>query len=44
MAGFRKLTLAGRLGTINDIVDGCLFLLENPVANGIDLALDGGHP
>jgi hypothetical protein len=28
---------------MHDIVDGCLFLLENPMANGIDLGLDGGH-
>ncbi|MFD3456201.1 SDR family NAD(P)-dependent oxidoreductase [Streptomyces sp. NPDC058691] len=37
-----KMTLAGRLATMDDIVDGCLFLLENPIANGIDLKLNGG--
>jgi len=24
-------------------VDACLFLLENSLANGIDLNVDGGH-
>ncbi|MFF3559390.1 SDR family NAD(P)-dependent oxidoreductase [Streptomyces sp. NPDC002574] len=38
----RKMTLTGRLATMADIVDGCLFLLENPIANGIDLTLNGG--
>jgi hypothetical protein len=28
---------------MSDIVDACLFLLENPLANGIDLPADGGH-
>jgi NAD(P)-dependent dehydrogenase (short-subunit alcohol dehydrogenase family) len=42
--GFRRTTLTGRLGSIDDIVGACVFLLENPMANGIDLALDGGHP
>ncbi len=27
-----------------DVVDACRFLLENRLANGIDLSLDGGHP
>jgi NAD(P)-dependent dehydrogenase (short-subunit alcohol dehydrogenase family) len=39
----RKATLAGRLALMQDIVDGCLFLLENPMANGIDLPLNGGR-
>jgi len=39
----RKQTLTGRLGTMHDIVDGSIFLLENPLANGIDLRLDGGR-
>jgi NAD(P)-dependent dehydrogenase (short-subunit alcohol dehydrogenase family) len=39
----RKLSLTGRLSVMSDIVDACLFLLENPVANGIDLRLDGGR-
>ncbi|MDX2644075.1 SDR family oxidoreductase [Streptomyces sp. PA03-1a] len=38
----RKMTLTGRLATMADIVDGCLFLLENPMANAIDLTLNGG--
>ncbi|MET8964750.1 SDR family oxidoreductase [Streptomyces sp. NPDC004074] len=37
-----KMTLTGRLATMADIVDGCLFLLENPIANAIDLKLNGG--
>jgi NAD(P)-dependent dehydrogenase (short-subunit alcohol dehydrogenase family) len=41
--GFRGATLTGRLGTMTDIVDAAVFLLENPMANGIDLGLDGGH-
>lgn len=36
-------TLTGRLPTMQDIVDGCLFLLGNPAANGINLNLDGGR-
>lgn len=40
---FRGLTLTGRLGSMDDIVDACVFLLENPMANGVDLCLDGGH-
>ncbi|WP_327002272.1 hypothetical protein OHA72_45225 [Dactylosporangium sp. NBC_01737] len=32
------MTLSGRLGSMHDIVDGCLFLLENPMANGIEKA------
>ncbi|WP_432837805.1 SDR family NAD(P)-dependent oxidoreductase [Dactylosporangium sp. CA-092794] len=39
----RKQTLTGRLGTMRDIVDGCVFLLENPFATGINLSLDGGR-
>ncbi|MEU1623325.1 SDR family oxidoreductase [Streptomyces sp. NPDC005722] len=38
----RKMTLTGRLGTMADVVDGCVFLLENPLANAIDLTLNGG--
>jgi NAD(P)-dependent dehydrogenase (short-subunit alcohol dehydrogenase family) len=36
-------TLAKRLPTMDDIVGGCRFLLENPAANGINLSLDGGR-
>jgi NAD(P)-dependent dehydrogenase (short-subunit alcohol dehydrogenase family) len=39
----RRLTLTGRLGTMRDIVDGCVFLLENRFATGINLQLDGGR-
>jgi len=43
MEGFRKLSLTGRLGFMSDIVDACLFLLENSLANSIDLCMDGGR-
>ena len=39
----RSMSLASSLGTMHDIVDGCLFLLENPIANVISLSLDGGR-
>jgi NAD(P)-dependent dehydrogenase (short-subunit alcohol dehydrogenase family) len=39
----RSVTLAGRLARMSDVVDACLFLLENPMANGIDLPLNGGR-
>jgi NAD(P)-dependent dehydrogenase (short-subunit alcohol dehydrogenase family) len=39
----RSVTLAGRLARMRDVVDACLFLLENPMANGIDLPLNGGR-
>lgn len=42
--GFRKLSLTGRLGAMSDVVDACVFLLENSLANSIDLRLDGGRP
>jgi len=40
---FRKQTLTGRLGSMGDVVDACVFLLENSLANSIDLPVDGGH-
>jgi NAD(P)-dependent dehydrogenase (short-subunit alcohol dehydrogenase family) len=43
MDGFRKLSLTGRLGFMSAIVDACLFLLENSLANSIDLCVDGGR-
>lgn len=43
LEGFRKDSLIGRLGTMSEIVDACTFLLENSLANGVDLSLDGGH-
>jgi NAD(P)-dependent dehydrogenase (short-subunit alcohol dehydrogenase family) len=42
--GFRKQSLTGRLGSMSDVVDACAFLLENSLANSIDLRLDGGRP
>ncbi|MGE9697306.1 MULTISPECIES: SDR family NAD(P)-dependent oxidoreductase [unclassified Streptomyces] len=44
LATFRAQTLTGELGRMADVVDACRFLLENRLANGIDLPLDGGHP
>lgn len=41
---FRKQTLTGQLGSVSNTVDACVFLLENPLANSIDLPLDGGRP
>lgn len=43
LAQFRSKTLTGELGRMADIVDACRFLLENRLANGIDLPVDGGH-
>ena len=40
----RKLSLTGRLSRMSEIVDACVFLLENPVVNGVDLRVDGGRP
>jgi len=40
---YRKLSLTGRLGSMADVVNACLFLLESPIANGIDLHADGGR-
>ena len=40
---FRSKSLTGRLSIMSEIVDACLFLLENGSANGIDLPVDGGH-
>ncbi|MBS2546476.1 SDR family oxidoreductase [Catenulispora sp. NL8] len=39
----RSASLTGRLGTMDEVVDACLFLLENAWANGVDLSLDGGR-
>ncbi|MGV9211050.1 SDR family oxidoreductase [Micromonospora sp. RB23] len=39
----RQLSLTGELPTMRDIVDGCLFLLENSSANGVNLTLDAGR-
>jgi len=39
----RRQTLTRKLGTMSDVVDGSIFLLENAFANGINLSLDGGR-
>ncbi len=38
----RSRTPTGRLVTMQDIVQGVVFLLENPAVNGVDLNVDGG--
>lgn len=38
----RARTLTGKLPTMRDIVDGCVFLLENTAADGVHLNLEGG--
>jgi NAD(P)-dependent dehydrogenase (short-subunit alcohol dehydrogenase family) len=35
-------TPLGRLATMSEIVDACVFLLENTAVNGVDLIVDGG--
>lgn len=35
-------TPIGRLARMDEIVDACLFLLENTAVNGVDLIVDGG--
>jgi NAD(P)-dependent dehydrogenase (short-subunit alcohol dehydrogenase family) len=42
LEGFRSRTPTGRLARMRDIVDAVVFLLENPVMNGVDLRADGG--
>lgn len=39
----RRVTVTGVLPTMSDMVDGCLFLMRNPSANGVNLSLDGGR-
>jgi NAD(P)-dependent dehydrogenase (short-subunit alcohol dehydrogenase family) len=43
MDGLRELSLTGRLGTMAEVVDACVFLLENSLVNSIDLRVDGGR-
>jgi NAD(P)-dependent dehydrogenase (short-subunit alcohol dehydrogenase family) len=43
MEGLRKVSLTGRLGFMSEIVDACLFLLENSLVNSVDLCMDGGR-
>jgi NAD(P)-dependent dehydrogenase (short-subunit alcohol dehydrogenase family) len=38
----RARTPLGRLVTTDDVVDACVFLLENGAVNGVNLELDGG--
>lgn len=38
----RAKTPTGRLATMHDVTHASLFLLDNPAANGVNLALDGG--
>jgi NAD(P)-dependent dehydrogenase (short-subunit alcohol dehydrogenase family) len=35
-------TPMGRLARMDEIVDACVFLLENTAVNGVDLIVDGG--
>ncbi|WOX16557.1 SDR family NAD(P)-dependent oxidoreductase [Streptomyces sp. N50] len=39
----RARILTGVIPTMRDIVEGSVFLLENPAANGVNLDLNGGH-
>lgn len=39
----RKKSLTGALPTMAEMVDGCLFLMRNRAANGVNLSLDGGQ-
>lgn len=39
----RARILTGVVPTMRDIVEGSVFLLENPAANGVNLDLNGGH-
>jgi NAD(P)-dependent dehydrogenase (short-subunit alcohol dehydrogenase family) len=39
---FKSRTPSRRLATVDDIVHGVMFLMDNRAANGIDLELDGG--
>ena len=35
-------TPIGRLPTMDEIADACIFLLENGAVNGVNLEVDGG--
>jgi NAD(P)-dependent dehydrogenase (short-subunit alcohol dehydrogenase family) len=39
---FKARTPTRRLATVNDVVHGAFFLMDNQAVNGIDLELDGG--
>jgi NAD(P)-dependent dehydrogenase (short-subunit alcohol dehydrogenase family) len=38
----RARTPTGRLATMADVTDACIFLLENASVNGVNLTVDGG--
>ena len=42
IAKYSAETPIGRLATMDEIVDACVFLLENTAVNGVDLIVDGG--
>ena len=42
VARYSSETPIGRLATMAEIVDACVFLLENTAVNGVDLIVDGG--
>lgn len=43
LEGHLSQTITKKLATMDDIVDGTQFLLENPSVDGIDLAVDNGR-
>jgi NAD(P)-dependent dehydrogenase (short-subunit alcohol dehydrogenase family) len=43
LEGHRSKTITQKLATMDDIVDGTRFLLENPSVEGIDLVVDNGR-
>ena len=43
LEGHLSKTITKRLATMDDIVDGTLFLLENPSVDGLDLVVDNGR-
>ena len=42
LAAVRGGTLTGRMATMADVVAACVFLLENPAVNDVNLVVDGG--
>ena len=40
----RARALTGQLGTMGEVVEACVFLLENSLVNSVDLRVDGGRP
>jgi len=43
LEGHLSKTITKRLATMDDIVDGTRFLLENPSVDGVDLVVDNGR-